>query len=98
MEAQRAKRGTPMIVSSGYVAQVDEAQCAGCGECADVCQFAAITVDDGFARIDAAACMGCGVCVAHCPQDAIELLREPAKGEPLEIRKLIAEAAATGLT
>jgi MinD superfamily P-loop ATPase len=82
MEAQR--NGTPMIASSGYVAMVDE--------CAEMCQFAAISVDDGLARIDAAACMGCGVCVAHCPQEAIELVRELAKGEPLEIEKLIAQA------
>jgi heterodisulfide reductase subunit A-like polyferredoxin len=93
MEAQR--NGTPMIASSGYVAQVDAELCAGCGECAKVCQFGAISVDDGFARIDAAACMGCGVCVAHCPQEGIELVLEPAKGEPLEIQKLIAEAAVT---
>ena len=92
MEAQR--NGTPMIASSGYVAQVDEGLCAACGECAEVCQFAAIAVDGGLARIDAAVCMGCGVCVAHCPQEAIALVREPAKGEPLEIQKLIAEAAA----
>jgi ferredoxin len=50
-------------------------------------------VDDGFAAIDAAACMGCGVCVEHCPQEAISLLRDATKGEPLEIQKLIAEAA-----
>ena len=48
---------------------------------------------DGFARIDVAACMGCGVCVAHCPQEAIELVRDPAKGEPLEIQRLIAQAS-----
>jgi Na+-translocating ferredoxin:NAD+ oxidoreductase RNF subunit RnfB len=93
MEAQR--NGTPMIASSGYVAVVDEVLCAGCGECADVCQFAAISVDDGFARVDIAGCMGCGVCVAHCPQDAIELVRDADKGEPLEIQRLIAAAAAT---
>jgi heterodisulfide reductase subunit A-like polyferredoxin len=91
MQAQRD--GTPMIASSGYVAVVDEDLCAACGECAEVCQFAAISVDDGFARIDAAACMGCGVCVAHCPQEAIDLVREPAKGEPLEIEKLTAHSA-----
>jgi Pyruvate/2-oxoacid:ferredoxin oxidoreductase delta subunit len=91
MEAQR--NGTPMLASSGYVAQVDAELCAACGTCAEYCQFAAISVDDGFARIDAAACMGCGVCVAHCPQEAISLLRDPAKGEPLEIQKLIAHAA-----
>jgi hypothetical protein len=37
--------------------------------------------------------MGCGVRVAHCPQEAISLVRDAAKGEPLEIQKLIAEAA-----
>jgi Pyruvate/2-oxoacid:ferredoxin oxidoreductase delta subunit len=91
MEAQR--NGTPMLTSSGYVAQVDADLCAGCETCAEFCQFAAISVDDGLACIDAAACMGCGVCVAHCPEKAISLRRDPAKGEPLEIRKLIAHAA-----
>ena len=90
MEAQR--NGTPMIASSGYVAVVDEDLCAGCGDCADLCQFTAISVDDGFARIDAAACMGCGVCVAQCPQESIALVRDPAKGEPLEMQKLLAQA------
>ena len=86
------QRGTPMLASSGYVAQVDEDLCAGCGECVEMCQFAAISVDNGFARINDAACMGCGVCGAHCPQEAITLVREPAKGEPLEIQKLITRA------
>jgi heterodisulfide reductase subunit A-like polyferredoxin len=91
MQAQR--NGTPMIASSGYVAVVDEGLCAGCGECAEFCQFVAISVDDGLARIDADACMGCGVCVAHCPQESISLLRDSVKGEPLEIQKLITQAA-----
>jgi ferredoxin len=91
MQAQR--NGTPMLASSGYIAQVDAELCAACGSCADVCQFAAISVDDGFARIDVSACMGCGVCVSKCPQEAIALVRDPAKGEPLEIQKLIAHAA-----
>lgn len=91
MNAQR--NGTPMLTSSGFVAHVDAELCAACGDCADSCQFAAISVDDGFAHIDASACMGCGVCVAHCPQEAISLLRDLAKGEPLEIEKLIARAA-----
>ena len=91
MEAQR--NGTPMIASSGYVAVVDADLCAGCGECADMYQFAAISVDDGFARIDTTACMGCGVCVAHCLQEAISLRRDATKGKPLEIQKLVADAA-----
>jgi Pyruvate/2-oxoacid:ferredoxin oxidoreductase delta subunit len=93
MDAHR--NGTPMLASSGYVAQVDAGLCAACGTCADYCQFAAISVDDGFACIDAAACMGCGVCVARCPQEALSLQRDPSKGEPLEIQKLIEEGATT---
>jgi ferredoxin len=89
---QAHQNGTPMLASSGYVARVDAESCAGCGECAGVCQFAAISVDDGVAVIDAAVCMGCGVCVAHCPQEAVSLVRDPAKGEPLEIQKLMAHA------
>jgi heterodisulfide reductase subunit A-like polyferredoxin len=87
------RNGTPMLASSGYVAQVDVDLCAGCGSCADACQFAAISVDNDFARVDAAACMGCGVCVAHCLQEAITLLRDPAKGIPLEVRELMARTA-----
>jgi ferredoxin len=86
------RNGTPMLASSGYVAQVDVALCAACGLCVDECPFDAISVDDQ-ANIDWAACMGCGVCVSQCPQEAISLLRDPAKGEPLEIQKLMAQAA-----
>ena len=39
--------------------------------------------------------MGCVVCVAHCPQEVISLLRDPAKGEPLEIQKLMTEVMLT---
>jgi heterodisulfide reductase subunit A-like polyferredoxin len=87
------RNGTPMLASSGYVAQVAADLCAGCGSCAGVCQFAAISVDEGFAHIDASACMGCGICVSKCSQEAIDLVREPTKGIPLEIRELMARAA-----
>jgi heterodisulfide reductase subunit A-like polyferredoxin len=90
---QAHQRGTPMLASSGYVARVDAELCAACGTCADHCQFAAISVDDGFAEVDTSACMGCGVCVAQCPQEALSLQREAGKGEPLEIQKLMARAA-----
>jgi MinD superfamily P-loop ATPase len=93
---QAWQHGTPMLASSGYVAVVDAELCAGCGSCAEYCQFGAIAVDEGFASINDAACMGCGVCVSHCPQEAISLVRDAARGEPLEIQKLIAEAAVTG--
>jgi ferredoxin len=86
------QHGTPMLASSGYVAQVDADLCAGCGLCADHCPFGAIIVDNGHACVDLAACMGCGVCIAACAQQALSLAREPDKGEPLELRELIAQA------
>ncbi len=88
------QNGTPMLASSGYVARVDAELCAACGSCAEFCQFGAISVN-GYAHIDAAACMGCGVCVAKCPQAALSLLRDPARGEPLEIQQLIQDCART---
>ena len=89
---QAHQHGTPMLISSGYVAQVNETLCAGCGTCVSFCQFGAIS-KNGRSAVSASACMGCGVCVSKCPEDAITLVRDPAKGEPLEIQKLIAQAA-----
>ena len=88
--------GIPMLASSGYVAQVDAELCAACGACANSCQFAALSLNGDHAVVDMAACMGCGVCISQCPQEAISLRRDSSKGEPLEIQKLIAEAATAG--
>jgi dissimilatory sulfite reductase (desulfoviridin) alpha/beta subunit len=87
MQAQR--HGSPMLISSGYVAQVDQELCLGCGECESICQFDAIHVPNGLSEVDEAICMGCGVCVEHCPNAALSLLRDYSKGEPLEIHRLI---------
>ena len=90
---QAHQNNTPMLASSGYISEVDEARCAGCGTCAQFCQFEAIAVHDGHAVVDVDACMGCGVCVAKCEHDAVALVRDPSKGEPLEIEVLLAQAA-----
>ena len=94
---QAHERGTPMLASSGYVASVDEVLCAGCGLCADACQFGAIAVEDSLAVVDPDRCMGCGVCIAACPQEAFALVRDPSRGEPLEIRELMAAAGGATL-
>ena len=64
MQAQRS--GMPMLASSGYVTQVDEDLCLGCGDCLDYCQFGALALEDFIARVDEELCMGCGVCSSKC--------------------------------
>lgn len=82
MAAQR--QGTPMLISSGYVAEVEVERCQACGTCAERCPFEAITVD-GYMRVELAKCMGCGVCVQSCPEGALSLRREASKPAPLEV-------------
>ena len=85
------KYGTPpMMASSGYVAQVDEALCAACATCEDACPFEAIQVN-GTAVVNWEACMGCGVCVGQCPNEAMSLVRDERKGVPLDVRLLAQE-------
>jgi formate hydrogenlyase subunit 6/NADH:ubiquinone oxidoreductase subunit I len=90
---QAHQSGTPMLASSGYVSQLDEGRCIGCGTCAEICPFDAIAVPDGRALVDVSRCMGCGVCIDRCDQGALSLVRETSKGEPLEIEALLARAA-----
>jgi ferredoxin len=94
--AMQAWQGdTPMLASSGYVSQVQPSLCRGCGDCAEICPFGAISVRSELSVIDEDACMGCGVCVDKCKKGALSLVLDPGKGEPLEITVLL-EAAANG--
>ncbi len=81
------KHGSAAIVSSGFVAQVDPELCAGCGTCADVCPFDAVTMD-GTAVIAWEQCMGCGACVDQCTTGALSLERDERKGVPMDVRVL----------
>lgn len=89
MQAQRS--GTPMLASSGYISQVDESMCIGCGDCIEFCQFDALSLGTSYSVVDQVACMGCGVCVSKCEQGALSLIRAPQKGEPLELHLLMSE-------
>jgi Pyruvate/2-oxoacid:ferredoxin oxidoreductase delta subunit len=82
------RNGTPMLASSGYISEVNDTLCIGCGICAGFCQFDAINLQDGLARVDFEKCMGCGVCSSKCEQGAMQLRLEPAKGVPLDICSL----------
>lgn len=78
-----------MLASSGYVSQIDEDLCIACADCADYCQFGALELGDMSMQVNYEKCMGCGVCVDKCSQDAIALVRDEAKGMPLEICALM---------
>ncbi len=86
MQAQR--NGVPMLASSGYVSQVDKILCIGCGDCNSYCQFDALELIGGFNHVDYDKCMGCGVCTTKCVQGALSLVRDEAKGIPLEVTSL----------
>jgi len=89
------KRGTPMLASSGYLAVVEEDVCIGCATCEEYCQFGALSIGVAEAmQVDPELCMGCGVCESKCQEQAIRIELAPHKGIPLEIEKLMAEAAA----
>lgn len=90
---QAHNSGTPMLMTSGYTAYVDTNLCEGCETCSEFCQFSAIEMVDNKAHIHIEDCFGCGVCVDKCAEKAITLQRDPAKGTPLEIQKLMEEAA-----
>jgi ferredoxin len=87
------RRGTPVLASSGYVSQADEALCIGCDPGPEYCQFGALSARDSRCQVDEEKCMGCGLCVNRCPQGAISLRREPDRGEPLEICSLTKDSS-----
>jgi len=76
------------IVSSNWIAEVNEAQCSGCGLCVKACPAEVLELEerplaDGRkpkkAVRDESACLGCGVCVSACKRGALEMKVRPAR-------------------
>ena len=82
------KFGMRTMVSSGYVAAIDESNCTACGLCVDHCPFDALAMDGALASVNSAKCMGCGVCQSQCAFEAIALMRDGTKPAPLDVRVL----------
>ena len=68
------------------VAGANENMCNGCGQCANVCAYGAITYEEKqfkigggktetrrVACVNPAVCQGCGACTVTCPSGAMDL-------------------------
>jgi MinD superfamily P-loop ATPase len=55
----------------GQVAIIDQELCEGCGVCAELCRFDAISEGNGVYSVDPIACEGCALCFYQCPSGAI---------------------------
>ncbi|MBC7237705.1 MAG: ferredoxin family protein [Chloroflexi bacterium] len=92
------RHGIPMLIPSGYVSHIDPQRCSACGRCVRGCPFGALrwngdTIQgDRTVILNWEACLGCGVCQALCPSGAISLLRDEAKGMPLDVRLLLSRS------
>ncbi len=53
------------------IPDVDQEKCTGCGECAKVCRFRALTVVGGKVMVFPELCHSCGGCMIACPEKAI---------------------------
>jgi len=54
---------------------IDPELCAGCGQCATVCSFSALSLHPvrGVMTVNPVLCQGCGACAVACPSGAINV-------------------------
>lgn len=59
--------------SYATVPQLDESKCTGCGACANLCQFSAISMINVKPYIFSEMCHDCGGCFMVCPSGALKM-------------------------
>ncbi len=74
------------LQTNPMISKVDIEKCSGCGDCAGICPYKAISMQDmefiehgkkitrRVSTVNSGLCQGCGACVAGCRPGAIDLL------------------------
>ena len=80
-----SKHGFPnVVVTSTFIANVDEEKCTGCEKCTKACPIDAVMVTKSkdiaegrlkVATVDQSICIGCGVCALTCSRGSIKLIK-----------------------
>lgn len=76
------------LVCTSYYTEVEAENCTGCGECAAICQMAAIAVED-VAFVEKDRCIGCGLCVSVCDFDAMRLIQKEESEQWVPPRNIV---------
>ncbi len=75
------------LLTTGFLPEIDDARCIGCGKCAKACPMDAIHMEKALigertrpiAKVDEDICLGCAVCVRNCPKGCLSLKRREKK-------------------
>jgi ferredoxin len=84
-----SRHGYPnFVVTSTFIAEVEETECVGCGKCSKACPISAIEMvrfdkpgakgrkkKKRRSKIDTSICLGCGVCALKCETGALRLVK-----------------------
>jgi len=83
LAAQRFGHLNP-VNTTGFIPEVHEDQCNGCGKCIEICPVEAMTLISAndpkhpkkkIARLDERFCLGCAICVRNCSKKALGLIK-----------------------
>lgn len=73
-----------IIVTSSFIAEINDETCTGCSRCARACPISALSTSSAQQKetksrqdvsVDTAICLGCGVCALKCPNGSLRLAK-----------------------
>jgi Pyruvate/2-oxoacid:ferredoxin oxidoreductase delta subunit len=77
-----SKFGYPnIVVTSNYMARIDENECLQCGSCIAACPVKAIGKGENgsYPKVNESICLGCGVCALQCQSQSLKLVSRPKR-------------------